>query len=466
MPPKTDPQSLKHAVLRNDLSSFIQRSFRTVNPGTRYLHNWHIDLIAEYLTACEKGEITRLIINMPPRYLKSLSISVAWPAWLLGHDPARRIIAASYAQGLSLKHSLDARRVITAPWYREIFPELQLAADQNEKAKFMTTQQGFRFATSVGGTITGEGGNYLIVDDPHNPTHIYSQSARHAAIDWFDHTFASRLDDKKRGVFAVVMQRLHADDLTGHLLEKGTWEQLLIPAKAEREVHHSFNHLNIIRPPGDLLHPEREGEKELSQIAADLGSIAYQAQYQQQPVVQEDGIIHRDWLRYYGALPEGCIIQSWDTAIKAGQQHDRSVCATWLQAEGNHYLVDVTALRLEYPALKRQIIALAKQHNPEAILIEDKASGQSLLQDLRKETDLKLIAIMPTQDKLTRLAQVSVMVESGRVLLPKKAPWLEEFLSELLGFPAAAHDDMVDVFSQYLNWTRGKKEQSMRIRSL
>ena len=166
------------ALLKQDFSSFIGKTLSTVDPGATYLPNWHIDLIAEYLEAARRGDISRLIINMPPRSLKSVCVSVAWPAWLLGHDPRQRVIAASYAAPLSLKHSLDCRLVVNSPWYRQLFPEVKLTRDQNEKQKFMTTRRGFRFATSVGGTATGEGGNFLIIDDPINALQAYNEHWR------------------------------------------------------------------------------------------------------------------------------------------------------------------------------------------------------------------------------------------------------------------------------------------------
>lgn len=199
-----------HAMLRTDLPSFIGKVLQTVDPGAPYLPNWHIDLIAEYLEAAGRGSISRLIINMPPRALKSVCVSVAWPAWLLGHDPRSRIIAASYAATLAVKHSLDCRLVMESEWYRALFPGTQLAHDQNEKHKFMTTQRGFRFATSVGGSVTGEGGNFLIMDDPLSPMQALGEHGRAHVAAWFDHTFATRLNDKKKGVIVLVMQRLHA----------------------------------------------------------------------------------------------------------------------------------------------------------------------------------------------------------------------------------------------------------------
>ena len=178
-----DDAVLLDAVLRQDLASFTAKAFHTVDPTTAYLENWHVRLICEHLEACARGEITRLIVNVPPRHLKSICVSVAWPAWLLGHDPAARIMAASYARALSVKHAQDCRLVVTAPWYRRIFPGLCLATDQNEKHKFQTTARGHRIATSVGGAATGEGADVLIVDDPHNPRQALSETQREGALD-------------------------------------------------------------------------------------------------------------------------------------------------------------------------------------------------------------------------------------------------------------------------------------------
>lgn len=459
----------RNALLREDFHAFVQKCFATINPTTDYVPNWHIALICEYLEACRRGEIKRLIINMPPRMLKSITVSVAWPAFLLGHNPAERVMSASYAAGLSVKHALDSRAVMQSSWYREVFPALRLAKDQNEKHKLATTQHGHRIATSVGGTATGEGGGFLIMDDPHTPAQAMSDGQRQSALDWFDQTFASRLDDKRSGCMVVVMQRLHADDLTGHLLQKGGWEQLCLPAIAERPMQHRCGAADYQRAAGELLHPVREGKAQLEQIKRELGSYAFAAQYQQNPLPCDAGMVRREWFGRYTTppMPWERVVQSWDTAVKAGANNDASVCVTVGEAEGVSHVLDVTVLRLEYPALKKQIRKQAEIWQPDAVLMEDKASGQSLLQDLRRETELPpLIAVMPVQDKVTRFAAVTAMIEAGRLALPLDAPWLAEFERELLTFPQGRHDDQVDALSQYLNWLRGRKQADCRIRSL
>lgn len=460
--------ALRDRGLRENFPSFIARSFETVNPGAAFLPNWHIDLIAEYLEAVRRSDIIRLIINMPPRALKSVCVSVAWPAWLLGHDPACRIMCASYSQALAVRHALDTRLILAEPWFERLFSETRIAEGENEKKKLVTTRRGFRFATSVGGTATGEGGDVLIVDDPLNPVQAASNTQRERANLWFDQTFSTRLNDKKHGRIVVVMQRLHAQDLSGHLIEQGGWEQLILPAMAERDTVIDFGAVRRVRKAGEALHGAREGVRELERARVQLGSYGFAAQYQQMPLAAEGAMIRAQWLARYRQPPEalGRITQSWDTAIKAASGNDASVCVTLGEHEGMHYLLDVLALRAEYPELKRSVVAQAARWQPRAVLMEDKASGQSLLQDLRRETSLPLIARLPKQDKITRVAACSAMIEAGKLALPHHAPWLAAFEEELLAFPNAAHDDRVDALSQYLLWIRERSGAGASLRSL
>ena len=427
-----------------------------------------MQLICEYLAACSRGEIKRLIINLPPRSLKSISVSVAWPAWLMGHAPAKRIMTASYSRELSIRHALDFRLVTASPWYRRLFPGFAAAADQNEKHKLQTTSRGHRIATSVGGAATGEGADVLIVDDPHNPRQALSATMRESALDWFDQTYSSRLDDKKKGVMVVVMQRLHERDLTGHLLAKGGWEHLCLPAEAERRTVIDFGAVKLTRRPGALLHAAREGPVEIARAKRELGAYAYAAQYQQRPAPLRGGIVDLAWFKRYGAAPDAPlrIVQSWDTAFKGGALNDPSVCGTWAETETGFYLLHVARRRLEYPALKRAAMSLAAKWSPDAILIEDKASGQSLIQDLRSQTRLPVIALRPEADKLTRMSTASPAIEAGRVFLPETADWLDDYEAEMAIFPNGAHDDQVDMTSQFLRWATARRRAAPRMRRL
>nr|MDJ1018498.1 terminase [Paracoccaceae bacterium] len=236
MPNDLDPIDLLNATLRGDLSSFIQRSFATVAPGSTYQHNWHIDAVAYQLERVARGEIRRLIITTPPRSLKSIAASVAFPAWLLGRDPRMRILAVSYAEGLSEKHALDCLKVIEAPWYRACFPETRIAKGRGARADFGTTMGGGRFSTSIGGTVTGRGGDIIILDDPHKPEEATSEVKRLQVIDWYRTTLLSRLNDPRSGPIVLIQQRVHEADLAGVLLEQGGWEHLDLQAIAEEPV--------------------------------------------------------------------------------------------------------------------------------------------------------------------------------------------------------------------------------------
>jgi hypothetical protein len=220
------------ASTRQDLGVFIRRCFATVSPASEYLHNWHIDAIAHHLELVRLGEIKRLIITMPPRSLKSICASIAFPAWLLGHDPGRRIICASYAQDLSASLANQFRAVLASDWYMRTFPRARIDPSKNTETEVMTTGRGSRFATSVGGTLTGRGGSLIIIDDPLKPSEGMSETKRVHAQQWFDNTVYSRLDDKRQDAIVLVMQRLHMDDLAGYLLEKGGWTHLNLPAIA------------------------------------------------------------------------------------------------------------------------------------------------------------------------------------------------------------------------------------------
>lgn len=454
-------------LLRSDFDIFVAKTLMTVDPAATFIPNWHIYAIAQYLEAVRKGRIKRLIINMPPRSLKSVCVSVAWPAWLLGRNPAARIMVASYASSLSLKHSLDCRHVLQSGWYREVFPEVALLRDQNEKHKYLTGRRGFRMATSVGGAAMGEGGDVLIVDDPLNPMQAASRTQREGANEWFDHTFSTRLNHKDKGAIVIVMQRLHPDDLSGHLLKKGGWEHLCLPAVAVSDEKFTYADLPRLRKAGDLLHPARESAALIEQARRDLGSAGFAAQYQQAPLADEGAMIKRQWFSRYETAPQGeavRMIQSWDTATKAGEENDRSVCITFAEQGGRHYVLDVDAGRYEYPQLRAKMQSMALRWKPHTVLIEDAASGQSILQEVRHL--FPVVPQRPRHDKITRLAQVVAMIEAGQVVLPKEAPWLANFEAELVAFPDGKHDDQVDALTQYLLWVRQKTYDLLQIRCL
>lgn len=463
-------RDLLQAVLRNSLSAFIQKTFQTISPGVRFLPNWHIDAIAHFLDACYRGEIKRLIITLPPRYLKSISVSVAYVAWLLGKDPSYRIIGASYSQDLANKMALDTRTVMSTHWFRELFPHTRFHPGKNSQAEFMTTKQGFRLATSVGGTLTGRGGNMMIVDDPHKAEDVFSDARREAVISWFINTLLSRLDSKGRDCIILIQQRLHENDLAGYLLNVGGWTHLNLPAIAEEEQWIPIGDGNIhLRKPGDILHPARESAEILTQMKETMGSYAFAAQYQQRPAPLDEGLIRWEWIKFYDHLPArrpgDLIIQSWDTASTVSEMSDYSVCTTWLCHDNRYYLIDVHRERIEYPELRKRVQMLAAHFGANAIIIEAAGSGISLIQDLRAHIRLNIMDVKHVTDKGTRMMAESPTIEAGRVLVPVGAPWLADFQHEIANFPNGKHDDQVDSLSQFLYWARLRENNGYRPQS-
>ncbi|MEQ1812092.1 MAG: phage terminase large subunit, partial [Terricaulis sp.] len=434
-------------ALREDFQSFARKAFGVVSPDAPFAPNWHFNAIAHALERCLMRKTKRLLITVPPRSGKSILCSAAFPAFILGRDPTQRIICASYSNDLAAKFGRDTRTLMQTPWYQRAFSETRL--DKQTETEVTTTFGGARYATSVGGTVTGRGGNTIIVDDAMKPEDALSEAKRSAALEWFDATLASRLDDKENGVIIVVMQRLAVEDLAGHVLNKGNYTHLNLPAiaLADQAIATDWGQ-TYQRKAGELLHPERVSREALEQIKKDIGTFTFSAQYQQEPVPEDGELIKWKWFQLYDERPapeeHDRIVQSWDTAMTAGFGSDYSVCTTWL-TRGNHfYLLDVLREKLDFPSLKSRAINHYKAWRANTLLIENKGSGQSLVQDLRHTPHApQPIAINVKDDKTTRLVAVSVMIESQQVFLPRTAPWLAEFKSELLQFPNGKHDDQV-----------------------
>lgn len=455
---------LLRAVLRNDLVSFIRRTFDTVVPGQDFHMNWHVDALAHVLERCRRRELKRLIVLLPPRNLKSIAVSVALPAYILGRDPSAKVICASYSQELANKHARDCRAVLESAWYRRIFPNTRLGSARAATHDFETAKRGGRLATSVGGTLTGRGGSYIIIDDPMKPDEAASETARHTVIEWFKNTVLSRLDDKKNDVIIVVMQRVHEDDLAGVLMQDPSWHVLELPAVAEQDVNVPLTlGRTWLRREGDVLSPAREPMEVLEQLKRTMGSYDFAAQYQQRPAPKGGGLIKWDWFRPYdeplGSRQGDRIIQSWDVANTVSETADYSVCTTWLLRNGNSYLLHVLRMKLEYPALKNLLLSHTLAFEATTVLIENKSAGEPLIQELQQMSGINPVARDPKGDKETRMYIETPMIEAGRLLIPKEAPWLAEFRAEICAFPKGKHDDQVDSVSQYLNWVRERFSQ-------
>lgn len=443
------------AALRLRFNLFLWRCCLTVNPGAIFMDNWHIDAMSYQAERIVKGELRRLIVNMPPRNLKSLAFNVALAAFLLGHDPRKRIFCISYGGELSAEHAAQFRAIVQSEWYQRIFPRMRIKRIVDDE--IFTTERGFRRWTSVLGSMTGMGGDVFIIDDPIKPVDALSDVKREAVNQWYSNTLLSRLDNKETGIIVVVMQRVHQDDLSGYLLRdsEDVYEHLELPAIAEipqsvaigRGRYHD-------RKVGDALHPAFESLEALNLMRREMGSSLFSAQYQQRPIPQGGALLQSEWFRYYGELPErqkdSYILQSWDTAPKQGLLNSFSVCTTWMVQGHDYYLIDVVRQKLTYPALRDMAIALAERYKPRHILIEDALTGMALADEMGNKFSMTVKRIKPQGDKQVRLYVQQAKFEQGRVWFPKEAPWLRIFLEELLSFPESRHTDQVDSVSQAL----------------
>ena len=451
-------------ILRHDLTSFIERSFYELNPQTPLIPGPHIEIIATKLEACRQGKTRRLIINLPPRHLKSHCASVAFVAWWLGHHPAQHIICASYGQDLAEKLARDCRNIMMSAWYQQLFATRLHRPAVND---FMTADLGTRMSTSVGGVLTGRGADLIIIDDPLKPDEALSEYQRKSVNDWYDNSLLSRLNDKAKGCIIIIMQRLHQEDLVGHVQEQEPWDVLSFPAIAEQDetlvIESPLGRGSFTRKIGDVLHPQRESAVTLANIRQRMGDYNFSSQYQQNPIPLGGAMVKTDWLKYYepGDLPErfDITVQSWDTANKSTELNNYSVCTTWGRANRTLYLLHVYRQRLNYPDLKRKVRELADAHRPNHIFIEDKASGTQLIQELQGELlfGIKAYHPPPGTDKTMRLHAQTAWFENGLVLLPRDASWLSGYVTELTGFPGMRYDDQVDSTAQALSYL---KEQS------
>ena len=440
------------------LYPFVQASFPVVSGGQKLLPNWHIEAMADALCQVIEGKIHRLIITVPPRSLKSICASVCLPAFALGRDPTRKIICVSYSEALARKHAGDFRALMRSEFYREVFPGAKISPNKDTELEVMTTERGVRLATSVGGALTGRGGDLVTIDDPLKPQDAHSESARQSLLQWYSHTLLSRLDHKSEGAIIIVMQRLHPEDLVGHVLEQGGWHHINLPAIAEEESRIALGPNRIhYRKVGELLHPARENRKALDELKAAMGSMEFTAQYQQAPVPLGGNLIKWSWFKFYQIPPipqsGDKLIVSWDTALTSNELGDYSACVVLLARGETIYVLDVFRQRLEYPELKRAVIArhegwrnVASSY---ALCIEKKGSGLSIIQDLQRD-QIYAIGVEPEGDKIMRMVAQTPQIEAGAVHLPKEAPWLDDFKKEILSFPKSKNDDQVDAFSQAL----------------
>jgi predicted phage terminase large subunit-like protein len=449
---------------RRSLKAFVKACWHVVEPGTPFVDGMPIDAMVQHLEALTQGDIKRLLINIPPRCTKSTVGSVIWRVWSWLHDPSARFLCASYSLELSTRDNRRCRVLIESQWFQERFGKVfTLADDQQQKRFFENDHKGYLMSVSVSGAVTGQGGDFLTIDDCHSATDAHSDADRESALRWFREVWTNRLNSQENGRMLVIGQRVHDSDVSGYILkERPDWIHLNLPAYYEPS-HPCIT--PIWKDPrteeGQLLWPERFSNAVLDGLKRDLGSMGFAAQYQQRPVPAGGGQFKKQWFRYYTIeddhytleLPEGVTrIQKskcWyfstvDLAISLKQTADYTVIATWaVTPDKDLLLVDCVREHLDNPEQQKQIGLIYRKYNPNYFKVENVAYQLALIQQLRRQ-GLPVREYKPVKDKVSRASTASVYYEAGKVYHPKYATWLANWEEELLMFPLGSHDDQVD----------------------
>jgi phage terminase large subunit-like protein len=485
----------KRELATNSLHEFARQAWSHVEGDIPFIDGWHIGAICEHLEAVVRREIRNLLILIPPRCMKSTLVSVMWPAWVWIHAPQERFLFTSYAASLSRRDSLGCRRLIMSEWYQARWGDrYKLRKDQNTKGRFDNDMNGYRLATSVMGSSTGEGGSFLVFDDANNAKDGESEVKREGTNDWWSQVMSTRLNDPKKGCKVGVQQRLHERDLAGYIMENDVykqWTRLILPMEFEG----SRKAKTIILPStkgkiwedprtkeGELLWEPRIGKHELKVLKAELRTeYRIAGQLQQRPAPASGGIIKKSWFKWWKEeRPPKLIqiIQSWDTALETNETNSYSACTTWGYFYDIHKVPCIILLalwrgRVEYPDLRKLARNLFEDyrndgtreitpnvhHASDIVLVEAKASGISLIQDFRRG-GINAFKFDPTPygDKTQRVRVASVYIEEGQVFVPALGPSytsltpISHTLLELCSTfgPDVGARDVVDTMSQVI----------------
>lgn len=460
------------------LMGFTKHAFNIIEAGVQFKDNWHLHAIAEHLEAVSSGEIENLVINIPPGTMKSVLVSVMWPAWEWLADPTHRYMGASYGADLAIRDAMRCRDIITSPWYKDRWGSIvAIKPGSDQKTQYELTSTGWRMATSVGGRATGSHPTRKILDDPHSAMQADSDAERLAALNWFDRTLSTR-GESRGAKTVVVMQRLHQEDITGHILDDvGGYEHLCIPMKFEKQrPATSIGWQDPRSVKGSLLWPEMFNEKSVEKLEKTLGNYGAAGQLQQRPAPEGGGILKEEFFKLWPAkkgIPELLFVaQSWDTAYSDDKTiNDPSAMTAWgiFQHEGKNcvLLLDAIDDHLQYPQLKKRVITEWQStygpdnRRPDVPLIEKKASGQSIIQELR-QSKIPVVPYNPGRaSKKQRAHTVAPIHETGCVYILESSvepgtyvKWARPFVNNVVIFPNGAHDDYTDTYTQALTYLR------------
>lgn len=508
LPFAVDPAALLKAVEKRkcelSLAKFVRHAWAVIEPGQPYVHGWHIDFICAHLEAITDGVVldndelyNRLLVNVPPGTMKSLLIGVFWPAWEWGprNMPHMRYVCAAHSQDLAIRDGLRMRRLVISEWYQGHWGDrVQLTGDQNQKTKFENTSTGFRQATAAG-SITGARGDRVIIDDPHSVDSANSDQQRNSTLTWFLEAVPTRVNNPDRSAIVVVMQRLHEEDVSGVILDRDLgYDHIMLPMRYDpaRAFPTKLGYADPREEEGELLFPDRFPIEVVERDEKAMGPYATAGQFQQQPEPRGGGIIKDHWWQLWDRPeypPIEYVIASLDTAYTSKAENDFSAMTVWgvfsgsseggstrsvdrygrnveiktsYQSEGLGPVPKVMLMygwqaKLELHELVEKVASTCSRMRVDRLLIENKAAGHSVAQEIRRLFGYEDFAVQmydpKTLDKTARLYSIQHIFAEGMVYAPDK-DWAEQVIRQCSVFPKGKNDDLVDTVSMSLNHLR------------
>lgn len=466
------------ALCRTSFEAFAHKAFGIIEPGTDFETNWHIGCVAEHLEACYRGEIKRLIINIPPRSLKSYSVAQAFPAWVMGKDPTQKFIMASYAYSLAEQNVRKCRTIMRDDWYKDTFKKTIISADQDQKQHFETTQGGMYYGAGIGGTLTGKGADYVLLDDPLNPKEAMSDTIRATTISEIRSTLFTRFNDKRTGRFILIMQRLHEGDPTGDLLKDGGYVHVKLPAIAHKSVHVTLGDKTWDMEPNQFLFPKRLTPEILEQTRKEMTEIHFAGQFLQEPVPVGGGEFREEWMQWQkpgGIKPkEMNLVILVDAAGGDELNKKKKKTSDWtsmvvvgVAPDNNYYLLDMIRDRLNPTERVDTLFILHRKWNgltgkPPKCGYEKYGmmSDTHYIREKQKQDtyNFPIIELGGSMMKEERIRQLIPDMQNGRWYFPptltyfdqegRKFDLVVELKGEMASFPRARYDDILDSLSR------------------
>jgi predicted phage terminase large subunit-like protein len=438
--------------LRESFEFFVMKVFRDLHDGEKLGKQPYIEYLCRELEDVANGETRRLVVNLPPRHLKTF-LGICLAAWILGRKPSAKILVVTYADQLAQHISYNIRQILQLSWYTTVF-KTRIAEDRAKVNDFATAQGGGVYAASAGGALTGRGGDIIIFDDPLSIDDANNLDQIDRVNRRFDSVVMSRLNNPKAGKVVIIAHRLHQDDLSGHVLKLGGWRHVCLPMIAPRKKSFELGSSTWHRKKGSLLKPAAYGSKELKALQA---SADFETLYQQNTGGLRSIKIKREYFPEFGldsisALP---IVLSIDPGHRGGEGRSYSVIQAWARSEGDYLLIDQWREQCNHKKLRSAYWAFVRKYRPVVALIEATANGPALIDDVRGRGNVRVIEIVPKgRSKADRLRDHIGTIRAGHVHLAESGSWKEEFIAEFVAFPSGAFDDQVDATTQYLEWIK------------